>query len=200
MRRIVLALLQVVVLTGCTGGLMPSATPSPIAPPTATPLPTVVPTSGPPATPGLSLMDKEPGAVTLSYGSDSQMGSGGGGTWCVGGICSVGDIFDLYSAPAIALRAPQGGVLTFAYLGYNAVLSAQVTLYPFPPPNPRINRFYSPPDSRLGKKADVNRSGQRATSAADVPPGEYMVIVFAAITDMSNSISNLYFHFRVLVQ
>jgi len=188
----------------------------PVAPvATPAPTPTLIPALSP--TPSSVLVDKEPGATILLNGSESQVGTLSGGTWCYGGIAHVGDVFDLYSAPGTALRVVRGTVLILDYTGGNTVRSISATFYPFPTQNPRArdrtavpNGGYYLPPTGSGQKADIHGSGSHATFPADLPPGEYMIITNIEMEDgivrtpvayvPNRSNCHEWVHFHILVE
>ncbi|HEV2745391.1 MAG TPA: hypothetical protein VGV91_19710 [Rubrobacter sp.] len=124
-------------------------------------------------------MFPEPPGSTLSYGGETVEGGLGTYCWTRGGGGGCSDAFAIILGDE-TLEAPAGATLSFAY-GGKALDSLSVTAF-------RAGREgrgggredeFLPPSWRKGEDLRVRRSGTRARIVADLPPGEYVLDVFA---------------------
>ncbi len=128
-----------------------------------------------------TLMFAEPPGSTLSYGGETVEGGLGSYCWTKGGSGGCSDAFAIIVVEE-ALEAPAGATLSFAYKG-KALDSLSVAAYKAGREGGgggREDDVFLPP-SRGGGAKDlrVRRSGTRARIVADLPPGEYVLDVFA---------------------
>lgn len=129
-----------------------------------------------------TMMLPEPPGTTLSY--DGETVEGGLGSFCwnmIGGGGGCADAFAIILEEE-ELEAPAGATLSFAYKG-KALDSLSVTAYKAGREGgggSREDDAFVPPIRGGGKKdLPVRRSGTRARIVADLPPGEYVLDVFA---------------------
>lgn len=132
-----------------------------------------------------TMMFPEPPGSTLSYGGETVEGGLGSYCWLMGGSGGCADAFATILGEE-TLEAPAGATLSFAYRG-KALDSLSVAAYRAGREggggDPEDNQFLPP--SRGGKAKDlpVRRSGTRARIVADLPPGEYVLDVFARMPE-----------------
>ena len=130
-----------------------------------------------------TMMFPEPPGSTLSYGGETVEGGLGSYCWTWGGGGGCADAFAIILGEE-TLEAPAGATLSFAY-GGKALDSLSVTAF-------RAGREgrgggredqFLPPSWRKGEDLRVRRSGTRARIVADLPPGEYVLDVFARMPE-----------------
>jgi hypothetical protein len=128
-----------------------------------------------------TMMFPEPPGSTLSYGGETVDGGLGSYCWFMGGSGGCADAFAVILGEE-ALEAPAGATLSFAY-GGKALDSLSVTAYRADREargGPREDDTFLPPYRSGGAEhLPVRRSGPRARIVADLPPGEYVLDVFA---------------------
>ena len=128
-----------------------------------------------------TMMFPEPPGSTLSYGGETVGGGLGSYCWFMGGSGGCADAFAVILGEE-ALEAPAGATLSFAY-GGKALDSLSVTAYRADREargGPREDDMFLPQYRGGGaKQLPVRRSGTRARIVADLPPGEYVLDVFA---------------------
>ena len=128
-----------------------------------------------------TMMFPVPPGSTLSYGDVTVEGGLGCYCWAMGGGGGCADAFAIILGDE-ALEAPAGATLSFDYKG-KALDSLSVAAY-------KAGReggggdleddMFLPPSRGGGAKdLPVRRSGPRARIVADLPPGEYVLDVFA---------------------
>jgi hypothetical protein len=128
-----------------------------------------------------TMMFPEPPGSTLSYGGETVEGGLGTYCWLMGGSGGCSDAFAIILGEE-ALEAPAGATLSFIYKG-KALDSLSVAAYKAGREGgggSREDDMFLPPSRGGGRKdLPVRRSGSRARIVADLPPGEYVLDVFA---------------------
>ncbi len=120
----------------------------------------------------------EPPGSTLSYGGETVEGGLGSYSWVMGGGCA--HAFAIIHGDE-TLEALAGATLSFAYRG-KALDSLSVTAFRAGREvggGGREDEFLPPPWRKGAEDLRVRRSGARARIVADLPPGEYVLDVFA---------------------
>ena len=127
-----------------------------------------------------TMMFPEPPGSTLSYGGETVEGGLGTYCWLMGGSGGCADAFAVILGEG-ALEAPAGATLSFAY-GGKALDSLSVAAYKAGREGEgdgREDEFLPPYSGGGTKDLPVRRSGTRSRIVADLPPGEYVLDVFA---------------------
>src|SRR5918997_241765 len=130
-----------------------------------------------------TMMFPEPPGSTLSYGGETVEGGLGSYCWTWGGGGGCADAFAIILGDD-TLEAPAGATLSFDYRG-KALDSLSVTAFRAGREGRGGGREVEilPPSSRKGDDLRVRRSGTRARIVADLPPGEYVLDVFARMPE-----------------
>lgn len=131
--------------------------------------------------PPTTMMFPEPPGSTLSYRGETVEGGLGTYCWLMGGSGGCADAFAVILGEE-TLDAPAGATLSFVYRG-KALDSLSVAAYRAGREDAgggREDGEFLPPYKGGGvKDLRVRRSGTRARIVADLPPGEYVLDVFA---------------------
>ena len=128
----------------------------------------------------------EPPGTTLSYGGETVEGGLGTYCWTAGGAGACADAVGILLEGG-ALKAPAGATLSFAYKG-RELDSLGVGAYRAGREGEgggREDDVFVPPYRGDGgaKSLNVRRSGTRASIAADLPAGEYVLDAFATMPE-----------------